>query len=75
MDFMSKILGEEFFYETANPKDELWARFSLGRKNRLLINIDETSGKDTIPVSQRLKNHITSKYFTTMNPRVLMRLD
>jgi hypothetical protein len=63
LEFISQIIGEEFYYETADPAKNLWSRFALGRKNRLLINIDETSGKDTIPVSQQLKNHITSKYF------------
>lgn len=60
LDFFHKILGKELFYETANPVQDLWSRFSVGRKNRLLINIDETSGKDTYPYAEQIKNMLTS---------------
>lgn len=60
LDFFHKILGKELYYETANPVQDLWSRFSLGRKNRLLINIDETSGKDTYPHAEQIKNMLTS---------------
>ena len=60
LDFIHKILGKELYYETANPVQDLWGRFSLGRKNRLLINIDETSGKDTYPHAEQIKNMLTS---------------
>jgi hypothetical protein len=63
LEFMSEIIGNDLYFETADPTKQLWSRFANGRKNRLLINIDETSGKDTIPASQQLKNHITSKHF------------
>jgi hypothetical protein len=60
LDFFHKILGKELYYETANPVQDLWSRFSLGRKNRVLINIDETSGKDTYPHAEQIKNMLTS---------------
>lgn len=55
-----KMFGAELYYETANPVQDLWSRFALGRKNRLLINIDETSGKDTYPHAEQIKNMLTS---------------
>lgn len=61
IEFLTKMFGEDICYETANPVQDLWSRFSLGRKNRLLINIDETSGKDTYQFAEQLKNMITSK--------------
>lgn len=61
IDFLTKMLGEDLCYETANPVQDLWSRFSLGRKNRILINVDETSGKDTYQFAEQLKNMITSK--------------
>lgn len=60
LEFFHAILGKELYYETANPVQDLWGRFSLGRKNRLLINIDETSGKDTYPHAEQIKNMLTS---------------
>lgn len=60
LDLFHKMLGKELYYETANPVQDLWSRFSLGRKNRLLINIDETSGKDTYPHAEQIKNMLTS---------------
>jgi hypothetical protein len=63
LDFMSYILGTDLYYETADPVNNLWSRFAKGRKNKLLINIDETSGKDTYPHADKLKNMITSPTF------------
>lgn len=63
LDFIDKIMGNDLFYETANPVQDLWSRFALGRKNKLLINIDETKGKDTYAYSDILKNMITSSKF------------
>lgn len=63
LDFLSYVFGEDLYYETADPKQTLWSRFAKGRMNKVLINIDETSGKDTYPFADQLKNMITSKTF------------
>lgn len=63
LEFFGNIIGQELYFETCDPIQELWSRFALGRKNRLLINIDEASGKDTFPNSEKMKNHITSPKF------------
>jgi len=62
-NFIQNIIGKELYYETANPVQDLWSRFSVGRKNRILINVDETSGKDTYPHAEQLKNMLTSPVY------------
>lgn len=61
--FGEKILGEKYFFTTPDI-ETLFGRFAFGKKHKLLINLDETSGKDTFTHSERLKNDITST--TTM---------
>lgn len=63
LDLFNKIMGQDLFYETANPVQDLMSRFALGRKNRVLVNVDETNGKDTYPYSEQLKNFITSQHY------------
>lgn len=63
LEGVAQIMGNDLYFETAKPLEELWSRFALGRKNRLLINIDETKGKDTYPMADVIKNMITSKHF------------
>ncbi|GAQ83075.1 hypothetical protein KFL_001340300 [Klebsormidium nitens] len=62
--FMKLVLGEELSYESANPVRDLFSRFSQRRKERLMIVINETSGKDTHAFSEQIKDMITS---TTYN--------
>jgi hypothetical protein len=62
--FMKLVLGEDLSYESANPVRDLFSRFSQGRKERLMIVINETSGKDTHAFSEQIKDMITS---TTYN--------
>jgi hypothetical protein len=63
LEGLAKIMGNDLYFETADPQNQLWSRFALGRKNRVLINIDETKGKDTYPMADIIKNMITSKFF------------
>lgn len=63
LEGIAQIMGLDLYFETANPQEQLWSRFALGRKNRVLINIDETKGKDTYPMADVIKNMITSKHY------------
>lgn len=56
--FGKDILGEKYYYTTADI-NHLFGRFASGFKNRLLVNLDETSGKDTFLNSEKIKNRIT----------------
>jgi hypothetical protein len=58
------ILGRRLSFETANPAGELFSKFSKGRKEKLLITINEANGKDTHCNSDLIKDMITS---TTLN--------
>lgn len=60
IEHFAKMIGTSYFYETANPGKDLFGRFSTGRLNRLLINIDEAQIRDTFQFQQELKNMITS---------------
>lgn len=55
------MIGSSLYHETANPKSTLFDRFSNGRLNKLLINIDEAQMRDTFQFQQELKNMITSE--------------
>jgi hypothetical protein len=63
LDHLMKILGPEYYFETASPDKDLFGRFSNGRKYKLVINLDETQSKDTFANSEVLKNMITSEHF------------
>ena len=63
LDSIANILGREYYFETASPETHLFGRFSNGRVNKLLIDIDEAKGRDTFSHSDELKNMITSTVF------------
>jgi putative DNA primase/helicase len=56
--FMKLVLGKDLSYESANPVRDLFSRFSQGRKERLMIVINETNGKDTHAFSKQIKDMI-----------------
>jgi hypothetical protein len=62
-DTMRLLLGDDKFYQTANPTQKLFSRFSNGRFRRFLICVDETKSKDSIANSEDMKNAITSKTY------------
>lgn len=62
-DGFANIIGKKYYYETADPQRDLFGRFCNGRRNKLLIDIDEANTKDTFANSEVLKNIISSQYF------------
>jgi hypothetical protein len=58
--FGNKVLGAKYYTSTADI-DYICGKFAPGLKNKLLVNLDETNGKDTFNVSNQLKNLITEK--------------
>lgn len=56
--FGKEILGKKYYYTTADI-ETLVGKFAPGFKNKLLVNLDETSGKDTFQNSEKIKNKIT----------------
>jgi len=61
--FGSDILGDDYFYSTADINN-IFGTFATGLKNKLLVNLDEASGKDTFMHNERLKNLITAPIVT-----------
>lgn len=60
---LERIFGKRYVFSTPNPENDIFGRFATNRKYKLLINMDETSGKDTFKFYDRLKNMITSDTF------------
>jgi putative DNA primase/helicase len=47
-DFLIRFMvGENLYFQTCNPTQDLFERFSNGRLNRFLVCVDETKGKDS----------------------------
>jgi hypothetical protein len=61
-DLFMNMLGKIYYFETANPKKDLFGRFSNARLNRLVVCIDETQAKDTFAHSEEFKSIITSTH-------------
>lgn len=59
LDFIGqKILGDKYFYSSSRTED-FFGRFNTVLKNKLLLNLNETSGKDTFDVNEKIKSQIT----------------
>jgi hypothetical protein len=58
--FGNKILGKEYFFSTCEF-ERLVGTFANGRKNKILINMDETSGKESFSLSEKIKSFITEE--------------
>jgi hypothetical protein len=59
----SKILGKKYYF-TSEKADDIFGTFAEGLKNKLLVNLNETSGKDTFELSESIKSKITDKTIT-----------
>lgn len=57
--FGNKILGNEYYTTTSNI-EYIMGRFAQGLRNKFLVNLDETKGKETFANSDRLKSLITA---------------
>ncbi|DAC81792.1 TPA_asm: PolA-S3H [Monosiga MELD virus 2] len=60
LDIIRAMIGHKYYITTANPKDRLYSRFNSAKAFKLLINIDETQGKETDSFYESLKADITN---------------
>jgi Virulence-associated protein E len=60
MLLMSRIIGTAYFFRTPKVSD-LYGEFSVGRANRLLVELDEAEAAHTNKVMEFLKDFITSE--------------
>lgn len=63
LQLLKRIVGDRHFFETSDPENRLFGRFCEGRKNRLVVNIDEAKRGDMLKYWDVLKNFITSADF------------
>lgn len=61
LNTMRDVIGKEFYYETADPEKDVFARFSVARANRFMLNMDETSQRVTRTFAQQMKQFITAE--------------
>lgn len=60
-DFFGKqVLGKKYYYCTEDVQ-KVVGRFAVGLKNKLIVVMDEASGKDTFTYSETIKALITSE--------------
>jgi len=60
-NMFSEMIGEDLYYETSNPIEDLFGTYAEGFYNRLLIDIDESNFKTTSSIHERLKNAVCSE--------------
>lgn len=56
----SQLLGSDYYFETADPENQLFAKHANARLNRFLICIDEGKKKDMFNNRDKLWNMITA---------------
>jgi hypothetical protein len=61
--FLSNVIGDKYVYSSADA-DDLLGKNAEGLRNRLLVNLDEASGKDTFIESNKIKSLITEPKIT-----------
>ena len=61
---ISKMLGTEKVYETANPSRDVWGDFNSLMTRSFLVILDELSKKDTLESEGKIKALITSPSLT-----------
>ena len=60
-EFFGKlIIGDEYYWESSNPVDDLFNKHSCAFHNRLLVNIDEPRAQDLRQYADRFKSLITN---------------
>ena len=59
--FGNKILGSEYYLNT-EKSDLLFGKFTSSLENKILIIVNETSGKDTFNINENIKNGITTEF-------------
>ena len=62
-DLIRLMMGFTMFLETAKPDTVLFGRFTDARRNKFLIVVNESNGKDNYAANDQLKDMITSTSF------------
>ena len=62
-DLLKLMMGTDKFFETSKPSTSLYGQFTLPRRNKVLICINEANGKENHANNDILKDMITSYTF------------
>ncbi len=62
--FIGYLLGDNYFYATADPEKEVFGSFNSVVANKMLINFDEAEKKETDKFYEKFKNLITEDKIT-----------
>ena len=63
-EVLKRVLGPKLYFETSDPMNDLFGRFSTFKENKLCIVLNESDPKQTFPNNQKIKDLITN---TSMN--------
>jgi hypothetical protein len=58
--FGNKIIGNNYYYNTEKP-ELLFGKFTSALENKIMIVVNETSGKDTFSINENIKCAITAE--------------
>ena len=59
----NKIIGSDYYFNTEKP-ELLFGKFTSSLENKILIVVNETSGKDTFQINENIKCAITAEFNT-----------
>ena len=59
--FGNKIIGNDYYLNT-EKSDLLFGKFTSCLENKIMIIVNETSGKDTFSINENIKNGITTEF-------------
>jgi hypothetical protein len=57
---IKKVLGKSLYFETSDPVNELFGRFSTHKEDKLCLVLNETEAKQTFSNNQKIKDLITN---------------
>ena len=60
LDIISRILGNQFLYRTANL-EEVFGSFNTSIKDKIILQLNELEGKDGFSKKEKIKNLITEE--------------
>lgn len=63
-ELLKRLLGDSLYFETSDPMNDLFGRFSTFKENKLCLVLNESDPKQTFPNNQKIKDLITN---TSMN--------
>jgi hypothetical protein len=59
-DIIKNIFGSKLYFESGNAADEIFSKFSVAGKHKLINVINESSGKDNTKHWEKIKHMITT---------------